>query len=140
MPIINITERDMLRGTIIEPAWYRVRVDSVGEKTAKSGTSQNYPLEGTILFNGDTGDTRYAGVPTPSTWLFNEGAMGFASDFIAAITGQPLGKKGGRFELADAVGKELDVFIENGTWEGRTNNKINHKYRQAKVDVVAREG
>lgn len=138
MPMINITERDMLRSTIVEPSWYRVRVDSVGEKTAKSGTSQNFPIEGTILFNGDTGDTRFAGVPTPSSWLFNEGAISFAADFIAAITGQPMSKKGGRFMLEDSIGKELDVFIENSTWEGRSQNKINHKYRAPKSDVVAR--
>lgn len=128
MPIINITERDIKRGTIVEPSWYRVRVDEVGEKTAKSGTSQNFPIEGTILFNADNGSTQYAGTPTPNGWLFNEGAIGFAVPFLKAC-GAEVGNSGGRFELQDAVGKELDVYIENGTWEGRTVNKINHKYR-----------
>lgn len=136
MPIVTITERDILRGKIVEPAWYRVKVEEVGEKTAKSGMSQNYPVEGTILFNGDNGSVEYAGVPTPNGWLFNEGAMGFAVGFLAAC-GANVGAKGGRFELADAVGKEIDVFIENGTWEGRTVNKINHKYRKPNPEVVA---
>lgn len=126
--IINISERDIKRGIIVDPAWYRVRMENVGEKTAKSGTSQNFPMEGTILFNADNGDTKFAGVPTPAGWLFNEGAIGFAVGFLKSC-GANVGEKGGRFDLEDAIGKELDIFIENGTWESRTVNKINHKYR-----------
>ena len=28
--------------------------------------------------------------------------------------------------------KDIDIFIENGVYEGRTVNKINHKYRLPK--------
>lgn len=128
MPMINITERDIKRGTIVEPAWYRVKVEDVNEKTAKSGNSQNYVMEGVILMNADNGSEQFAGTPTPNGWLFNEGAIGFAVGFLKAC-GANVSGKGGRFELSDSIGKELDIFIENGTWEGRTVNKINHKYR-----------
>lgn len=138
MTMINITEKDVKRGVIVEPAWYRVRIDSVGEKTSKSGTSQNYPIEGTILFNGDSGNTKYAGTPTPNGWLFNDGAIGFAVGFLVACgADEEKIKNGGRFNLEDAVGKEIDVWIENGTWDGRTVNKVPHKYRRPKPEVTA---
>ena len=62
--------------------------------------------------------------------------MGFAVGFLQAC-GADIGPKGGRFDLGDAVGKEIDVFVENGVYEGRTVNKINHKYRVPNKDVVA---
>ncbi len=129
MPLITITAKDIKRGIIVEPAWYAVRVDSVDDKTSKSGSSQNFVMEGEILYNADTGDTKYSGTPTPQGWLFNEKAISFAIPFLQAC-GATVDANGGRFELADAVGKVLDIFIENGTWEGRTVNKINHKYRK----------
>ena len=137
MPIINITERDLLRGKIVEPSWYRVRIDSVEERTSSKGDSQNYIMEGTILFNADTGDTTYANVPTPPGWNFNEKAIGFTVGFISACGGQ-IGPKGGRFELADSIGKEIDIFVENDVYEGRTVNKIKHKYRVPNMDVTAK--
>lgn len=135
MPIITFTEKDILRGKIVKPAWYRVRVDQVGQNAAKSGQTINYPVEGTILFNGDDGDTEFAGVPTPSSWLFNSAAISFAIGFLAAFGVEV--KPGMRVDLAAANGKELDVFIENDTFEGRLVNKINHKYRPIRPEVTA---
>jgi len=128
MPMITITKRDILRSKIVTPAWYRVHVEEVGEKTAKSGTSQNYPVEGTILFNADNGSKEFEGVPTPGNWMFNEKAIGLAVDFLKAC-GAEVDLEGGRFELSDAVGKDIDVFIGNGVYEGKTQNTITHQYR-----------
>lgn len=136
MPMITVTSRDILKGKIVEPAWYRVKIEEVGEKTAKSGLSQFFPCEGTILFNADNGSTEFAGVPTPQGWGFSELAPGFVIGFLKAC-GANVGDEGGRFELSDAVGKEIDVFIENGQYEGRTVNKINHQYRTPNPDVKA---
>lgn len=136
MPIINITPRDILRAKIVTPAWYRVKIEDLGQKTAKSGTSQNYPVEGTIMFNADNGSKEFAGVPTPASWLFNDGAISFAVPFLEACGANVDPSTGGRFDLSDAVGKEIDVFIENDTYEGRTVNKINHKYRKPKAEAV----
>ena len=134
MPLIQFGERDILRGKVVEVAWYRMRIESVGEALSKDGGSTNYPIEGTILFNGDTGDTRYAGVPVD--WNFNSKAIGFAVGFLSAfgvtvVPGKP-------FELGRAAGKELDVFVENDTWQGRLINRVNHKYRAPKSDVTPR--
>ncbi len=137
MPIITFTNRDILRGTIVEPAWYRVLINSVGEgtpaKDQSKGPSTNYPIEGTILFNGDTGDTKYADVPLE--WMFNSKAMGFATGFVRALGSEPVA--GARMELKAAEGEQIDVFVETGSWNNRPKNEINHKYRVPKSDVHA---
>lgn len=136
MPIISFSDRDLLRGKIVTPAWYRVRIESVGELPAKAsekGPSTNYPVEGTILFNGDTGDTEFAGVPVD--WNFNSKAIGFAVGFLAAFNVEV--KAGTRFDLASAAGRELDVFVENDTYQNRLVNRVNHKYRKTREEVHA---
>ncbi len=136
MPIIEFSQRDLMRGIIVEPAWYRVRIESVGEAPAKQsdkGPSTNYPVEGTILFQGDNGDKKFTGVPLD--WNFNSKAIGFAVGFLAALGAEV--KAGTRFDLKAAEGKEVDVFVENGDWQGRVVNRVNHKYRAVKSEVTA---
>ncbi len=125
---IEFNDADVLRSRIVVPSWYRVRVKKVTEKPSKGGDSKNFWIEGEILFEADNGDKTFAGTPTPFAWLFSEKAMGFAYGFIAAVTGEEptVGK---RYDLEAAEGKELDVFIENDTYNGQIQNKINHKYR-----------
>lgn len=144
MPIIEISEKDLLRSVVVEPAWYRVRIDEVGEALSSKGTSTNYTVEGTILFNGDTGATSFkdkegkeikvTGIPTPY-WNFNSLAMGFAVGFLESLNVEV--KPGMRVELSAARGKEIDMFIENDTYQGRLVNRTNHKYRKPRPDVVA---
>jgi len=133
MPTIEYGQRDILRGKTVDPAWYRMRIDDVGEALSKDGKSTNYPVEGTILFNGDTGSTTFQGVPID--WNFNSKAIGFSIGFLAAFG--VTAEAGKRFELANAIGKELDVFVENDTWQGRVVNRVNHKYRAPKQEVSA---
>jgi len=125
MPIISFSEKDLLRGKIVEPAWYRVRVDNIGESPSKDGGSTNYPVEGVIIRNADTGGEEFAGVPIE--WNFNSKAIGFAVGFLQAFGVEV--KPNVRVELRAAEGKEIDVFIENDTWQGRMKNQVNHKYR-----------
>jgi hypothetical protein len=134
---VSFSDRDLLRGKIVTPAWYRVRIESIGEAPAKQAEgktpSTNYPVEGTILFDGDTGNTEYANVPID--WNFNSKAMGFAAGFLQAF-GVEI-KAGVRYDLKSAEGRELDVFIENDTWNNRPKNQVNHKYRAPKAEVSA---
>lgn len=129
MPIIQFGERDLLRGKVVEPAWYLVRIDSVGEGPSKDGGSTNYPVEGTIIKNADTGADTFANVPLD--WNFNSKAIGFAVGFLAAF-GVDV-KAGARFDLASAAGRTLEVFVETGEWQGRMVNRVNHKYRAARA-------
>ncbi len=132
-PTISFGARDILRGKPVDPAWYRMRIEGVGESLSKDGNSTNYPVEGTILFNGDNGNTEFQGVPID--WNFNSKAIGFAVGFLAAFGVEA--KAGQRFDLNNAAGKELDVFVENDTYQGRLVNRVNHKYRSPKAEVTA---
>jgi hypothetical protein len=129
MPVITFTDKDMKRGTIVQPAWYRVKIDFVGEaELASSQKTYNYPIEATIIKNADNGDKAFEGVPI--NFMFNSGAIGLAKDFCTALGGDI--KAGARFELKAAEGKELDMFIANGTYNGRAKNDVPHQYRAAK--------
>lgn len=136
MPIVTYSNRDLLRGITVTPAWYRMKIESIGESPAKAsdkGPSTNYPVEGTILFNGDNGDTQFSGVPVD--WNFNSKAIGFSVGFLQSFGVEV--KAGTRFDLKSAEGLELDVFVENDTWQGRMVNRVNHKYRPVKPEVTA---
>ena len=136
MPVISFSERDLMRGKIVIPAWYRVKIGSIGEAPAKvseKGPSTNYPVEATILFNGDTGETEFAGVPLD--WNFNSKAIGFAVGFLQSF-GVDV-KAGTRFDLKSAEGREVDVFVENDSYQGRLVNRVNHKYRTPRSEVTA---
>jgi hypothetical protein len=125
MPIVQFTDRDLLRGKVVEPAWYLVQIDGIGEGPSKDGGSTNYPVESIIIKNADSGDEKFKGVPVD--WNFNSKAIGFAVGFLAAL-GVDV-KAGARFDLAHAAGKQIEVFIENGEYQGRMVNRVNHKYR-----------
>lgn len=136
MPVVQFSDRDLLRGKVITPGWYRVRVESVGEAPAKAsdkGPSTNYPVEGTVLFNGDNGSTEFANCPID--WNFNSKAIGFAVGFLKAFGVEV--KPNTRFDLKSAEGRELDVYIENDTYQNRLVNRVNHKYREPRPDVTA---
>lgn len=136
MPVVSFSNRDLMRGKIITPGWYRVIIESIGEAPAKAsekGPSTNYPVEATIQFNGDDGSTEFAGVPVD--WNFNSKAIGFAVGFLQAF-GVDV-KAGTRFDLKSAEKRELDVFVENDTYQGRLVNRVNHKYRTPREDVKA---
>ena len=126
MPIVEFSNEDILRSKIVDPAWYRVRIDSVDEGMSKAGDSTNYRISGTILRNADDGSDKFSNVPAP-LWIFNSKAKGFMVGFFESLGGEVA--PGARFDFANAVGKEIDVFIENEMYEGRMVNRINHKYR-----------
>jgi hypothetical protein len=123
--MIEFSERDMNRGKVIDPAWYLVKIENIGEAPSKDGGSTNYPVEGVIIKNADNGDEKFAG--TIIEWNFNSKAIGFAVGFLNAL-GVDV-KAGARFDLANAIGHNVEVFIENGEWQGRIVNRVNHKYR-----------
>jgi len=129
MPFIQFGERDLLRGKVVEPGWYIMHIDNVGEAPSKDGGSTNYPVEGTIVRHMDNGSEEFKGVPID--WNFNSKAIGFAVGFLAAFGVEA--KTGVRFELSNAIGKDLGVFVENGEWQGRIVNRVNHKYRSITV-------
>ncbi len=128
MPMIELSDRDMNMGKVIEPGWYTILIESVGEAPSKDGGSTNYPVEGKIVKNAETGSEAFKDVTL--MWNFNSKAIGFAVGFLQAFG---VDVKAGRWELNNAVGKYLDVFVENGEYNGRIVNRVNHKYRQVRA-------
>lgn len=126
--IIEYSKEDLLQSTVVEPAWYRVRIEEVEERLSKDGNSTNAWLKGKILYAADTKDVKYADVPTPKFWMFNSKAPWNTVGFISALGGEVgVGK---RVDIGPGLaGKELDVFIENELYNGSMVNAIKHKYR-----------
>jgi hypothetical protein len=131
VPHVSFTKRELLRGKIVDPAWYVLQIEAVGEELSKDKGSTNYPVEATVVMNADNGDTKFEGVPIE--WNFNSKAIGFARGFLESFGVELEADK--RFELAAANGKEIDVFVENGEYLGRMQNRVNHKYRPARSNM-----
>jgi hypothetical protein len=128
MPHVSFSARDLKRGVVVTPAWYRVKIEAVGEQPSADGGSTNYPVEGTIICNADDGSKDFAEVPI--TWNFNSKAMGFSRGFLEAQGVQVLPDT--RYELAASEGKVIEVFIDNKTYNNRILNNVNHQYRAAR--------
>lgn len=127
---VSFSAKDLLRGKVVEPAWYRCKINSVGESAAKQsdkGPSTNYPVEVSIIRNADNGDTTYKDVPIE--FNFNSKAMGFAIGYLNALGVEV--KADTPIDLQASEGMEIEIFIENDTYNQRVINKVNHKYRKA---------
>lgn len=125
MPIVSFNDKELLRGKVIEPGWYVMNIISVGEAPSKDGNSTNFPVEGVIVKNADNGSEAFAG--TPVDWMFNSKAMGFSVGFLQGLGVEVEANK--RYDLAMAAGRQLEVYIENDTYQGRMVNRVPHKYR-----------
>jgi hypothetical protein len=129
--MIEFTQRDILRGKLVEPAWYKGHIESLEKKLAAKGDSTNYNYEITLLKNADNGDEKFAGVPV--TVNFNTKAKGFMIGFFAAMGAEITA--GARFNEDNAVGKDIELYITNEEYDGRMINKCKHQYRPVGADV-----
>jgi hypothetical protein len=141
MPVIQYSKRDLLRDKLVEPAWYTVHINTIGEWTpSKDKQSQNMVVEGTIVRNADNGSEEFKDVPIGGmgAWGFNTKALGFSLGLTKAVAEQ-LGINADdigpdtKIEYKHLEGKYVDVFIINDTYEGRMKNKVDHKYRAPKL-------
>lgn len=134
---VEFSERDLARGRLLPPAWYHMKIDSVSAKPSKDAKSTNFVVEGTVIRNADDGSTeakvgdeivQTAGAIV--TWNFNSKAPGFMQGFFKAFM-DPSEKitPGERYDLESTVGRELEVYVENGEWQGNIVNRVQHKYR-----------
>lgn len=123
---LELSNRDILRGTIVEPAWYRMRIEDYTEKLSKDQQSTNHIIEAVIIRNADTGDEKFSGVPV--SWNFNSKAPGFVVGFLKSLGVEVTP---GRVDLNAAKGMEIEVMVENDEYEGRLVNRVNHNYRPA---------
>lgn len=128
--IFQLSKKDVMGGKTYEPAWYTVRVDDFNSGPSKNleTPSTNFTYTGTIMRNADTGDKTYE--EHPITWMFNSRALGFTKGFLMALgVAEADITADARFDFKSALGKEIDIYIENDTYNGRLVNRVNHKYR-----------
>jgi hypothetical protein len=129
MPFVTLSATQIKQNTLIPVGWYFVKINKIGEKTAASGNSTNYPIEGEILRNAETGSTEYAGFPTPRNWQLNSEFTSGVINFLAALKAEV--KADERINLSAAEGQIIRVFIEQGEYNKMPQNQINHKYAPA---------
>lgn len=128
MPFVEFNESDLLRNKLVVPAWYRVSFDSVGEwKPSKNATSNNLEIEATIIKNADNGDEEFTGVPVTFRMNDHPKMKPSLETLLKCTMGETIEK--GRYAIEAVVGKEVEVFIANKTWEGRVSNDVTMKYR-----------
>ena len=135
MTMVDFTESDLLRNKVVAPAWYTLDLGSVGPWTpSKDQQSNNALIEAVIIHNSDTGDKEFAGVPVTIQFNDKPKARGFIEGFLRALGVEVTA---GRYNLGAAAGQRIDAFVENETYEGRTRNRINHKYRSVRIPETA---
>lgn len=112
MPLLDpLKNEDFLNSVIVEPGFYRVKIHDVEVLPSKDQQSTNYWIKGKILFNAETGDKKYEGVPTPYLWLINSKGA-FAAIPLYKALGMEL-KPGMRLNTDFLIGKEVDMMITN---------------------------
>jgi hypothetical protein len=126
--MVEFSDSDILRNKIVEPAWYLLNIDEHRTWTpTKDGQSNNCHFDCTIVKNADNGSEEFAGVPVTLQFNDKPGARGFIEAFLRGLGVEVESKK--RYDIASAVGKQVEAFIENDTYNGRMINRCNHKYR-----------
>lgn len=141
MPVVQYSKRDLLRDKLVEPNWYTVLIDTVGEwSPSKDQKSQNMVMEGTIIRNAETGSEEFKDVPIGGmgAWSFNTKALGFSLGLVKAVAPQldinpDQIDATTKIEFKHLEGKLVDLYIVNDTYEGRLKNKVDHRYRAPKV-------
>jgi hypothetical protein len=131
MAIFTFSDSDLLRNKIVEPAWYTLDIQAHRDWTpTKDGQSNNCHYECVIVKNSDNGDESFTGVPIELQFNDKPRAAGFIEAFLRGLGVDIVSKA--RYDGNSAVGKKIDAFIENDTYNGRLINRCNHKYRQVR--------
>ena len=131
MTIISFSDSDLLRNKVVEPAWYTL--DIQGHRTwtpTKDGQSNNCHFDAVIEKNAENGSTDFSGVPIMLQFNDKPAAKGFIEGFLRGWV-WTFSRKA-RYDLNSAVGKKIEAFVGNDTYNGRLVNKVDHKYRVVK--------
>ena len=115
MPKITISREDLQRGKVLDPGWYPVVVTDVQDKASKKGDSINTTIHFDVMAGPFAGCKVFR--------LFNEKAPGFAVPFLQAL-GVEIPEDGGTFDLKNAIGKNLMVYVKNELYEGAMQNRV----------------
>jgi hypothetical protein len=114
---ITLTEQDVKRGTLLEPAWYLCEIIDYSEKESREDKSMNYIVDLKVVDN----NPEVNGVPIRR--YFNEKRNDLSKPFIECfISGKA--EVGKSYELSrDLIGKQLNVLVARGNWnQGKASN------------------
>lgn len=122
--IFKPTQQDLLRGKKVVPGWYPMFVRDVEDVTAKSSGVLGVNVH--LIVDKATGSqAQFNGMPLDfRVW---ENAPGFAAPLAAALLGRKV-EADEPLDFANAVGKYVMGYVENGTFNSRpTNNVVDFK-------------
>ena len=114
MPTITFEESDILSTTLVDPAWYPCKIESVEEKLSKAGDSNVFIVSMTIIGG------KFKGVPLVRYFSDKPMARRFMIPFMNAVFGKV--GSGDSMELDDAVGSKLLVHVTQEENDGMTRN------------------
>lgn len=136
MPTVSFSESDVLRGTTVEPGWYELLIENVGEwKPSKDQRSNNLEMESVIVRNADNGDTKFKGIPVTLRFNDQKSARGFIAAFMRGLGVEIAAET---YELANAKGKTIVCMVKVEPYEGKLNNKVDG-YRDPRTKQQASE-
>ena len=128
MAIFSFSDSDLLRNKIVEPALYVLNIEGHRDwSPTKDGQSNNCHYECVVEKNAENGSTDFSGVPIELQFNDKPKARGFIEGFLRGL-GVDIAPNT-RYDGNSAVGKKIEAFIENDTYNGRLVNRCNHKYR-----------
>lgn len=131
--IVKVKEKDIKGSIIVDPAWYRVIIDTVEDKANKQNDGINSWITGRIICNSDTGDKRYEGVPTPYGWLISDKGLFAHLGLFRALGFKEADIADSNLDTAALAGQVVDVFIgQRLSDKGIMQNSIDGRYRTAK--------
>jgi hypothetical protein len=126
---VEFDDKDIKRAVLVDPAYYRVRIEDIVTKASDDGKSTNIRLEGVIIKNADDNSEKFAGVPTPYLWQFNTKAIGMMIPVLQAVDPTYAPQTGVRVPIDNLKGAELEVFIGRGEWNNNLQNQMTNRYR-----------
>lgn len=115
MAVFTFSQEDINRSKLLEPGlWYNVEVTNVEEALSRKGDSMNTFVYMKVIDGPFTGALL--------TRTFNEKAPGAAIPFIEALGYEV--KPGVDYNLSNAIGRKLRVFVNHVEREGRILNNV----------------
>lgn len=112
MPIIKVTQADLLKSKLIDPGYYGATIVKVsGLEKSKDGKSANQ----IITFRID-------GIGKEIDHYFNSQAFGMMSPLYKAVFLKDMPE--GEFDTDEFLGKKVDVKIFTDNYQGSLNSKI----------------
>ena len=114
--LFGITSEDVKSRKLVNPGWYRGRVEKIEERPGKKDGAK----VAWVFILGLNGDAE--GVIFQRA--FSEKAPAMAIPYIEAVLGRAIDEDGGSFDLNATIGEELNFYVKNKEWDGAMRNDV----------------